>query len=55
MTAGIDPTMPTEASNEKQQVHEPIERLAPSQISVVRGLLEAMLNSGHADGEPAAS
>lgn len=30
--------------HEKQQVHELIDRLAPSQVTAVRGLLEAMLD-----------
>jgi hypothetical protein len=30
--------------NEKQQAHELIERLAPSQVSAVVGLLQAMLD-----------
>jgi hypothetical protein len=36
--------MPTDTAHEKQQVHELIDRLAPSQVSAVRGLLEAMLD-----------
>jgi hypothetical protein len=32
------------SSNEKQQAHELIERLAPSQVSAVVGLLQAMLD-----------
>jgi hypothetical protein len=35
--------MPTDTAHEKQQVHQLIDRLAPSQVSAVRGLLEAML------------
>ena len=31
-------------SNEKQQAHELIERLAPSQVSALVGLLQAMLD-----------
>jgi hypothetical protein len=31
-------------SNEKQQAHELIDRLAPSQVSAVVGLLQAMLD-----------
>ena len=31
-------------SQEKQQVHEMVERLAPSQLTAVRGLLEALLD-----------
>jgi hypothetical protein len=38
------PSMPTDTTHEKQQVHELIDRLAPSQVTVVRGLLEAMLD-----------
>ena len=29
---------------DKQQVHELVERLAPSQLSAIRGILEAMLD-----------
>jgi hypothetical protein len=29
---------------DKQQVHELVERLAPSQLSAIRGVLEAMLD-----------
>jgi hypothetical protein len=36
--------MPTDVAQEKQQVHELIDRLAPSQVTAVRGLLEAMLD-----------
>lgn len=36
--------MPTDIAHEKQQVHELIDRRAPSQIAAVRGLLEAMLD-----------
>jgi hypothetical protein len=36
--------MPTDTAHEKQQVHELIDRLAPSQVTAVRGLLEAMLD-----------
>jgi hypothetical protein len=36
--------MPTDTLHEKQQVHELIDRLAPSQVTAVRGLLEAMLD-----------
>jgi hypothetical protein len=32
------------SSNEKQQAHELIDRLAPSQLSAVVGLLQAMLD-----------
>jgi hypothetical protein len=32
------------SSNEKHQAHELIERLAPSQVSAVVGLLQAMLD-----------
>jgi hypothetical protein len=32
------------SANEKHQAHELIERLAPSQVSAVVGLLEAMLD-----------
>ena len=53
MTTGADPSMPTDTAHEKQQVHELIDRLAPSQVTVVRGLLEAMLNPrADADDEP---
>jgi hypothetical protein len=31
-------------ADEKQQVHNLIERLAPSQVAAVRGLLEAMID-----------
>jgi len=36
--------MTHDPANEKQQAHELIERLAPSQVSAVVGLLEAMLD-----------
>jgi hypothetical protein len=36
--------MATDVINEKQQVHELVNRLAPSQVAAVRGLLEAMLD-----------
>jgi hypothetical protein len=36
--------MPTDTAHEKQRVHELIDRLAPSQVTAVRGLLEAMLD-----------
>lgn len=36
--------MPTDTPTEKQQVHELIDRLAPGQVTAVRGLLEAMLD-----------
>jgi hypothetical protein len=36
--------MPTDTAHEKQQVHELIDRLAPNQVTAVRGLLEAMLD-----------
>ncbi len=36
--------MTSEATQEKQQVHEMIDRLGPGQLSAVRGLLEAMLD-----------
>jgi hypothetical protein len=36
--------MAHDAANEKRQAHELIERLAPSQLSTVVGLLEAMLD-----------
>jgi hypothetical protein len=36
--------MASGSGNEKHQAHELIERLAPSQVSAVVGLLEAMLN-----------
>jgi hypothetical protein len=35
--------MATDITQEKQQVHELIEKLAPGQIIAVRGLLEAMI------------
>jgi hypothetical protein len=35
--------MPADTAQEKQQVHDLIDRLAPSQVTAVRGLLEAML------------
>ena len=38
------PGMTTDVLHEKQQVHELIDRLAPSQVTAVRGLLEAMLD-----------
>jgi hypothetical protein len=36
--------MPSHIAHEKQQVHELIDRLAPSQVTAVRGLLEAMID-----------
>lgn len=36
--------MPTDIAHEKQQVHQLVDRLAPSQVTAVRGLLEAMLD-----------
>ena len=36
--------MAHDSGNEKQQAHELIDRLAPSQVSAVVGLLEAMLD-----------
>ncbi len=36
--------MATDVIHEKQQVHQLVDRLAPSQVSAVRGLLEAMLD-----------
>ena len=36
--------MPTDVIQEKQQVHELIDRLAPSQVAAVRNLLEVMLD-----------
>jgi hypothetical protein len=52
--------MPIDITQEKQQVQELIDRLAPNQVRAVRGLLEAMLDpNAHAlantavDDEPA--
>jgi hypothetical protein len=36
--------MSTDLVHEKQQLHELIERLAPSQVLAVQGLLQAMLD-----------
>jgi hypothetical protein len=36
--------MPTDTTDEKQQVHELVDQLAPIQVSAVRGLLEAMID-----------
>ena len=36
--------MPTDIAQEKQHVHQLIDRLAPTQVTAVRGLLEAMIN-----------
>jgi hypothetical protein len=51
--------MQTDTTHEKQQVHELIDRLAPSQVTAVRSLLEAMLDpaaraisNGPTDDEP---
>jgi hypothetical protein len=51
--------MSHDAANEKRQAHELIERLAPSQLSTVVGLLEGMLDpvaraiaNAPADDEP---
>jgi hypothetical protein len=47
--------MAAEIAQEKQQVHELIDRLAPSQVAAVRSLLEAILGqaaSAPGDDEP---
>jgi hypothetical protein len=51
--------MPTDTAHEKQQIRELLDRLAPSQVAAVRGLLEAMLDpaahaiaNASADDEP---
>ncbi len=36
--------MASDLTHEKQQLHELVDRLAPSQVYAVRGLLEAMLD-----------
>jgi hypothetical protein len=36
--------MPYDSANEKRQAHELIERLAPSQVAAVVGLLEVLLD-----------
>jgi hypothetical protein len=36
--------MPTDIAHEKQQIHELIDRLAPGQVTAVRGLLEVMVD-----------
>jgi hypothetical protein len=36
--------VPTDTAHEKQQVHQLIDRLAPSQVAAVRGFLEAIIN-----------
>ena len=36
--------MAANVTHDKQQVHELVERLAPSQLSAIRGVLEAMLD-----------
>jgi len=36
--------MANNLSHEKQQVHELVDRLAPSQVLAVRGLLQVMLD-----------
>ena len=36
--------MPTDIAQQKQQIHELIDRLAPTQVTAVRGLLEAMID-----------
>lgn len=38
------PPLATDVIHEKQQVHQLVDRLAPSQVSAVRSLLEAMLD-----------
>jgi hypothetical protein len=38
--------VPVDIAQEKQQAHEMIDRLAPSQVTVVRGVLEALLEAG---------
>lgn len=38
------PGMSTDLLHEKQQVRELLDRLAPSQVTAIRGLLEAMLD-----------
>jgi hypothetical protein len=51
--------MPTDVIQERHQVHELIDRLVPSQLAAVRGVLEAMLDpvaraiaNAPADDEP---
>lgn len=51
--------MPIDIAHEKQRVHELIDRLAPGQVTAVRGLLDAMLDpvargmaNASADDEP---
>jgi hypothetical protein len=55
----MNSAMPTNTTSEKQQVHDLVERLAPNQVTAVRGLLEAMLDpvgraiaNAPADDEP---
>ena len=36
--------MASDPANEKQQLHELVDRLAPGQVHAVRGLLQAMLD-----------
>jgi hypothetical protein len=49
MCLRADPAMPTDTEHEKQQVHELIDRLAPSQLTAVHGLLDVMIDPvGHA-------
>ena len=36
--------MPSDLANEKRQLHELVDRLAPGQVHAVRGLLQAMLD-----------
>ncbi|MEK7404369.1 MAG: hypothetical protein AAB225_04610, partial [Acidobacteriota bacterium] len=38
-------SMASDLMHEKQQLHELVDRLAPSQVHAVRGLLQAMLDS----------
>jgi hypothetical protein len=54
MNRGLHSAMPTDTTQEKQQVHELIDRLAPNQVTAVRGLLEVMIDSVArvADDEP---
>jgi|HubBroStandDraft_1064217.scaffolds.fasta_scaffold1069784_1 hypothetical protein len=46
--------MQTDTAHERQQAHNLLDRLAPSQLTAVRGLLEAMLDpAAHAVANPA--
>ena len=54
MNRGPDSAMPTDTAHEKPRIYELLDRLAPGQVTAVRGLMEVMLDpAAHAvDDEP---